>query len=453
MSTPLTPLTSCGRPGILDLSKYARTVSGEAQVPLYDGDLNYGIVTNGSSFSIPNISNQPIQGIPPGWYNPPNQTSCAGSGNLECPVASNGSGCSYPGIPSACLTTEFGTGSLNFFPGTWPQRQTLTSIVSCCTDQASDTGTCAPDQCAESPGVCQEAMKSVCLGGGPNTNWEYPLGTSPQNLGYRGACDAYVSATAGVPYTPTPGGTGGTCPSSPSASTTAEDFISTALCNYFTYGGKVTDDTYFASKIPSMCSQYPGLCDSILQGQCSSFTLDQLNPSSWASPSRQYDPQGLVPLQICGCFLPPSKYVPGLPVECQSSCSFPGVIPMGSGIPSKPAKQCAATQCVIDNITANYIDTTGGGINIKQVCGQCSSDQPCACYFSDVAASGVADPSISTNCQTCFNYDSTSGLSSQVPCPGSIPSPSGKWFYIGLGVAAFFLVGYFIWRVANRKFS
>ncbi len=301
---------------------------------------------------------------------------------------------------------------------------------------------CAPDQCSESPGICQVAMKGLCINasGGPNTNWAAPSGSNG-NIGY---CDTYASVTSGVPYTP-PGG---------KATTAAADFISSAVSSYFSNGGLPTDNTYFASKIPGMCAQYPGLCDSILSGVCSTLTQADLNPANWSG--RNYDPQGVLPMQMCGCFLPTSQYSSNFPIECQSSCSFPGVIPIGSGNSQAPSKQCTATQCVIDDVTATYMATTGGAISIKQVCGQCTPSDPCACYFSGISVSGVNDPNIQTNCTTCYNYDATSGLSAQVPCPGAGSSGSTtgkKIFYIGLGIVAFLLGVFLFWKITGRNFS
>ena len=433
-----TPPTQCGRPGFDDIGKFARYLGNTS--PIYYGDPNYGVVINDDSQVPSNPSGflgSPIQGIPEGWYQ--GTSGCAGSGVLECPVVGDTPGCAYPGIPAGCTMTYSAlSGSPVFFPGAWKQHQNPASILSCCTDQESNSSACAPDQCSDSPSGCQNAMKNLCLNStqGPNALWEEPA------PGFNGACDLYASSTAGVPYGP-----------SGSTTTAGADFISAAVGNYFQYGGKVTDDTYFASKIPGLCAQYPGLCDSYLKSQCSALTLDQLNPELWKG--RTYDSQGTIPLQACGCFLPPSQYAANFPIECQSSCAFPGAVPIGSGNPGQPAKQCQATECVIDNVTADYINSTGGNISIKQVCGQCSPDQPCACYFSNISVTGVDDPSISVNCQNCYNYDPSTGLAAQVECPGGGAGSGGtsKIFWWILGGVVGLLVLYFFWRVANRNFS
>lgn len=438
-----TPLTQCGRPGYLDLSKFAAYSKGNTA--LITGDPNYGIIIGSSSDAPGGYSlNYPVKGVPPGWVNPPDSQCNDANSTVECPLLNSVSGCTYYGLPGGCVYND--GNKTSFYAGQWTQSTVPSNILQCCTNFASDPSQCAPDQCAASPGKCHAAMKSQCISTALNSQWQNP-GSSGVTI--PGACDQYVQATSGVIDSV----------NCPNGSTCGADFIYSAVQNYFNTGGTPFDDTYFASKIPEMCGQYPGLCDSPLAGACSTATLTGLNPSTWKG--RQYDSQGTLPLQICGCFLPSSQYSSNFPTECQSSCSFPGTIPIGSGNPNQPAKQCTATECVIDNVTADYINSTGGTIGISQVCGQCSASSlatlgppsgRCACYFSDISASGVNAPDISTNCQTCYAYDSTSGLSTQIPCPGASSSSSGgsKYFYIGLGIMLFALAIFFVWKMSSR---
>lgn len=445
-----TPVTQCGRPGYLDLSKFAAYTKGNSA--LITGDPNYGIIIGSSSDAPSGYSlSSPVNGVPSGWVQPPSAECNNSNATVQCPLLDSVKGCHYYGLPGGCV---YNNGSeTSFYSGQWSQATQPNNILSCCTNFANNSGQCAPDQCAESPGKCHAAMKGLCIGNAMNSQW--------QNPGIPGACDQYVQATSGVIDSV----------NCPSGSTCGADFIYSAVQNYFNTGGSPFDDTYFASKIPEMCSQYPGLCDSLLSGACQNPntlghtpTLNDLNPTTWAAKGRQYDPQGTVPIQACGCFLQPNQYSTNFPIECQSSCSFPGGVPLGSGNPNQPAKQCTATECVIDNVTANYINSTGGTIGISQVCGQCSgsgsstsgslpSVAQCACYFSDISASGVNAPDISTNCQTCYAYDSTSGLSTEIPCPGagSTSSSGSKIFYIGLGLMLLALTIFFVWRMSSRK--
>lgn len=435
-----TPYTQCGRPDVIDISKFANYSSGNATQ--ITGDINYGIIIEHTSDAPSNYTLGPaMYSIPEGWVSPLDAKCSDPSGDLTCPVIGDTSGCAYYGVPSGCISNYKSTWP-TIYPSEWPSLSSNpANAIQCCTNFASDSGTCNPNVCAESPAYCQAFMKSQCIGNFNNT-WQAPQGLA-------GMCDQYASATASVVDN-------NNCPA---GATCGADFIFSAVQSYFQDNGTPFDSTYFASKIPGMCAQYPGLCDPLLKAACTSTqplgrvpTMADLNPALYAGlPGRQYDPEGVVPMQLCGCFLQPNQYVSAIPTECQSTCSFPGAVPIGSGNASQPAKQCSATQCVIDNVTANYINTIGGNISIKQVCGQCSASQPCACYFADITT-GINAPDISTNCQTCFTYDSTSALATPVACPGA--GSSGKLsstiFWIAMGLLGVGLMMFFVWKMSAR---
>lgn len=464
MSNP-SATTVCGRPGVTDIGRFARFSAGKS--PLITGDINYGFVISSAKDLPPGTPVPPggvATSIPSGWFVGPESTGPNGcnvyGSPVECPIGNpkmSSEGCVYPYFPQGCILDYTQSSKPQFYPGSWPQYTDPQAQVLCCTDMAN-SGECAPDQCSASPGVCQASMKSLCLAttspgvNGINGNWATPSGLS-------GGCDQYAALTAGV-TSPSPSTNANASPPSsvcPNGNSCGEDFVYSAVSNYFSQGGSPTDDTLFASKIPGLCSLYPGLCDPLLKQQCSTLSSGDLNPRLWSG--RTYDSTGVLPVQICGCFIPPEVDTSTVPMECQSSCSFPGTIPIGA--PGGGALECTATECVIDGLTVNYINTTGGAVGITQVCGQCNAANPCACYFSGISISGVNDPiGISTNCQACYSYDPSTGTATPIPggCPalaggsgpGIFSGKAGSIFKNFLIVLFLFLFGYFLYKFFVR---
>jgi len=92
---------------------------------------------------------------------------------------------------------------------------------------------------------------------------------------------------------------------------------------------------------------------------------------------------------------------------------------------------CTGTNCVIDNVTVNIIDSETGGINIDQACGNCSADPSgtggnCSCYISDVTISEMGSDTgaidMTQQCGTCYVFtDDDIATAQPIECGGGSP--------------------------------
>jgi hypothetical protein len=103
--------------------------------------------------------------------------------------------------------------------------------------------------------------------------------------------------------------------------------------------------------------------------------------------------------KLCACYLPPEQYyLPGvIPTECDAMCSFVATNG-GLGIYEYPLvgtlpvmRTCSQTTCVIDNYTAQYINSNPGDTTFTQVCGECgvNSAAGCTCIINGVTTDAV----------------------------------------------------------------
>ncbi len=109
--------TACGRPGLLDVGKFARYTTSGTTLPLIYGDPNYGIITGDTPPS--SGYNAEMTGVPAGWFlgpGPGTNPDCSQTGNigneLECPIGTTGTnsnGCTYPSVPAGCVMTWTGS--------------------------------------------------------------------------------------------------------------------------------------------------------------------------------------------------------------------------------------------------------------------------------------------------------------------------------------------------------
>jgi hypothetical protein len=436
------PTSVCGRPLPTDISQYILyNNDGPAVPPSIIGDINYGIAYSGSfpknSNGVPPLGPN-LSAVPEGWYAPSSNLGCSKSGKtLGCPVGGYSSGgCEYPFVPVPCTITNADVQKVIFRGSTWPQALVQENQVACCINEASDSSTCSPNQCSQNYTTCQPLMKQVCN----SSFW----GTSSANV-----CDRYVSLTSSISDP-----TKEVCSE---GSSCGSDLVMSGINSFFSQGGKLTDNDPFVPKMINWCSKFPGLCNSVLSQQCSAYSLSDLSPSQYSG--RSNDPQGTNLMQACGCFLPSTNYVSQVPIDCSAVCAFPGTIPLTT-------EGCQATECVIDNVTLDFVNSTGGSLNINQTCGTCSADNPCVCYFNGVDVSSTSGPiqaQISTNCKTCFNYPGGGNPPVQIPCPStssSIPSQAQSFifshktlFWIFFWTIIAVVIGVFVfkfWRNSRR---
>lgn len=90
----------------------------------------------------------------------------------------------------------------------------------------------------------------------------------------------------------------------------------------------------------------------------------------------------------CGCMLSPSSYgytYPGISIECTPTCNSSDVLQYG--------EPCVGNFCILDNITVQLIDSTGGNLSLSQVCQSCGQNysndtqqvrQTCTCAIGNV---------------------------------------------------------------------
>lgn len=376
-------LTVCGRPKKNDYSMFSLEGTDSP------GDPNYGYSTKSCAYSAPSCKKLP-------------NGSSSSKTDMTCGDIWSGS------IPASCLevgptcfakSNNTGKPTTYFCQSNWDSVNKPLNEMLCCSGMESSSSICDPSWCPLNQEFCQGKMMEYCT---PD-NW-----TSSDSF-QRDSCDQYIAAQRKIggkcPVTPTnppPGSSNWDC---------AQYLIYNAVDNFYN-SNKPSDDDPFVRKSIELCSIYPGLCDPILKRACSSYSADDLAPSSWIG--RKYDPSGTNLINTCGCFLDQSassgNYVIdpsiNMGVSCNALCSFPGNIPATDSNGNE--EQCKANVCALDNISVNVVNSTTGSVNMNQYCGKCDGKTPCICYFNDITfndVGGELSKQISNNCNVCFQYN------------------------------------------------
>ena len=160
--------------------------------------------------------------------------------------------------------------------------------------------------------------------------------------------------------------------------------------------------------IEDACSLNIGLCDATLSTICQGFTRDEISKAG----ENLSDPSNQILYAACACHLPATQYLDyagiieeGAYNECDPLCLGPSAIHKGTATGQEAT--CKETNCVIDDVTINIINSQTGDINFDQICGDGSGSN---CYFSDInvfeEASTVGNIDMSQNCSACFVYSS-----------------------------------------------
>lgn len=165
----------------------------------------------------------------------------------------------------------------------------------------------------------------------------------------------------------------------------------------------------------SLCVDNPGVCSTAQTTLCTGCDRPEIsnNPDL---------------LSLCGCFVPPLDpeiYTRVIPVECDPLCNQ--LITAKLADPTTgDVDVCNDTICVLDNISITATKSSVSGINISQVCPNCTAEVGCTCIVdisvTNMAASlGLDNPVTFTSyCPsefaTCLSINSTQQTSTVVPC-------------------------------------
>lgn len=189
---------------------------------------------------------------------------------------------------------------------------------------------------------------------------------------------------------------------------------------------------------------------SALKDVCKNFTRKDIETSY----SSSY-PNEKILAKMCACNLssnqysnfggkiPPSDYA-----VCDPLCLASGTV--GRYKDFLP-ETCNNTNCIIDNTTINFVNSTSGDISFNQVC---SSGNGANCYFSDNevfnTASKIGKVKINQNCGRCFVYNPSSPFEpTEVDClTGELPVSNKildyikehKWLIIGISIGIILVI-------------
>lgn len=311
------------------------------------------------------------------------------------------------------------------FASNWKkQTEDKTNRIACCGGIESSSDKCHPSYCPTSTnnfnvnegkdgGSCPKVMLNGCTA----NDW------TQQGSKIQRSCDSYLELA--------PRDKG-------------RDVVVKAVSDFYSTNDP-TKNHPFVRKAIDVCNEFPGACDETLQKVCSKYKVEDLEFSKYAG--RTYDPNGTNLLDTCGCFLSTDQYYcttdtgsfdpncdspGGVTKTCNTMCNFPNSI---KPINKKTGEidQCGGTTCVIDDVTVNKINSTGGSFSITQAC-QSSENKnpPYLCYLSDDINFNVegGDPStvqIKSDCQACFTFDPKDPSKPPIPIKCSTtPNPSSK---------------------------
>lgn len=208
----------------------------------------------------------------------------------------------------------------------------------------------------------------------------------------------------------------------------------------------------FQFVIRDMCLDYrlPGVCDTALTEYCKGKSRDNLSS---------------IDADLCGCYLDPEEGlpIPGTSTDCGSPCDpvCHRVNTIKKAMADGTLCSCLASVCVINDIAISLANSTvSGGVNITNLCPQCSLAFPCTCLISGVSINdtliniGVGDQ-IHNFCapdNTSFYQKTHLGYhpiqSSQINLASAISTATKvrpNWAVVGiaLALAALVLMGLF----------
>jgi hypothetical protein len=317
------------------------------------------------------------------------------------------------------------------------------------------------------PAVC-------CISNSATTN-DGQLTCDPQYRSWNNAqcaqpLSALCSSIANMSTSWAPGGVCDSFMTNSQNQSNKEQVLSTALqVVASTYTPQTQDPVGLPlwSQMIKYCAQYPDACDSILTNSCQYYTRDQV---SNAAAQQAGCPTGQPCWQTnfvgaCGCHLPASQYTEyqGLIDQkyyntCDPLCVLPGTVPKTAD--GQPIT-CQQTNCILDDITVNVINSEVGDITFSNVCSGCQGGD-CLCYFTDInvfaQGSQVGNINFSNNCGGCFIYNPLDPANPQpIDCSsgqpitnnGNITPSIAQWFanlltWISTHKTTFFIIALII---------
>jgi hypothetical protein len=268
-----------------------------------------------------------------------------------------------------------------------PNQPTMTDamIKQCCSKPPTQNGTCAIQYCPSGTG-CISGMSRICSVLDENGNWDP-------------SCDAYFSQEN-------------------SQTTLAFQQLMTAQLG----NGKIYDvNNPFNKYASTYCPMLPGACDEVLQSYCSNVERGEL----------VFDP---TLLNLCGCFMKPDNnhypfFNKQVPVSCDPVCVIASAQQSSGG----QLARCEKTVCIIDDVSFNIVNSSGGKITFDQICGSSSTgnDARGQCFIDGVSIntinSSLAGVTIGQMCGQCYAPGATAENPTTIPCGGSGPTSIKKW--------------------------
>lgn len=365
------------------LDSQYQVVQYNTPTPSYDECCN----RNGTSFTLDGSCYYPCQSNP--QY----------PAGVHCQIDSNTGDCRMQGCQGDqdfCQgdSTYMNMCSTGCVP-TIPQMNDSNSQA-CCNNQVPNwVGTCAPGYCPNGGG-CVAYMSALCSNLDQNGKW------NP-------ACDAYLSQGGPGPH----------------------ETLTNIIQNKLT--GTYDSNNPFIKYAIEYCSIMPGACDSTLQNYCYTETRDAMATDNNLR-------------NLCGCFMKPDEdHYPFLskqvPVSCDPVCD---VAVVQQGITDQhgnwTANKCTETVCIIDNVSIEIVNSSGGTITFEQLCGNCQGNACSQCYIDNVSINEInsiiqGGITLDQVCGTCYGPGNTPENPVTIPCsgnpgPGPGPNPPGpdNWF-------------------------
>ena len=209
------------------------------------------------------------------------------------------------------------------------------------------------------------------------------------------------------------------------------------------------DGANYVSDILGQCLRFPSACDTTLTTSCQKYTRAQVQ-KALSDCQTNNDLASCNLVKACACHLPQSQYSDYTGIledeynQCDPLCIVSGSIPKTQN--GSPVT-CQETNCVIDNITIDLIDSNLQGVNFSTACSNCPAGTSCNCYFSDInifsETSSIGGINFNENCGNCFIYNPSDPTQpTSVDCGSGTPVtvtgstlPSSVSSFSGLDIA------------------
>ena len=128
----------------------------------------------------------------------------------------------------------------------------------------------------------------------------------------------------------------------------------------------------FQEIIKKLCKDNPVICSMMLEDNCTAMNTDKVANSPELTT-------------FCGCYMNDLQYKDygdkfGVNKYCTPICNNKGNIPNTDGIGNLIS--CNQSTCIIDDIRVAVSNSSAYGVNVDQVCSNCTEKNPCNCVVS-----------------------------------------------------------------------